>query len=137
MKTLNITNNINTPLLNERKKFLQNNESGYKYFNKTYVFKSHGNIYFIWAPKNFWEKTIEKSKTIATLGQVKRYNFTLPITKKEQIGALLRFAKTTDRYHNKTRNQYCITAKIPVFWRNFMPVLVKEGKIIHVWKEHI
>ncbi len=137
MKTLNISNNITTPLLNERKKFLQNNKSGYKYFNKTYVFKSHGNMYFISAPKWFWEKQIEKSKTITMLGQVKRYELTLPITKKEQIGASLRFAKTTDRYHNKSWNQYCITAKIPVFWRNFIPVLVKEGKIINVWKEHI
>jgi len=137
MKTLNISNNITTPLLKERTKFLQNNESGYKYFNKTYLFKSHKNIYFISAPKLFRQKTIEKSKTIAMLGQVKRYNITLPINKKEQIGASLRFAKTSDRYHNKSWNQYCITAKIPVFWRNFIPVLVKDGKIIEVFKEHI
>jgi hypothetical protein len=71
------------------------------------------------------------------LGQVKRYSVTVPITKKEQIGASLRFAKATDRYHNKSWNQYCITAKIPIFWRNFIPVLVKEGKIIDVFKEHI
>ena len=126
MKTLNISNNITTPLLNERTKFLQNNESGYKYFNKTYLFKSHKNIYFISAPKLFRQEKIEKFKTITTLGQAKRYNVALPITKKEQIGASLRFAKTTDRYHNKSRNQYCITAKIPVFWRNFIPVLIKE-----------
>jgi hypothetical protein len=68
---------------------------------------------------------------------VKRYNFTLPIVKKERIGWSIRFAKASDRYHNKTRNQYCITAKIPVFWRNFVPVVVKGEKIIHVFREFI
>lgn len=47
MKKLNIANNITTPLLDERTTFIRNNESGYKYFNKTYLFKSHGNIYII------------------------------------------------------------------------------------------
>jgi len=51
MKKLHITNNITTPLLKELTKFLTNSESGYKYFNKTYLFKSHGNIYLISAPK--------------------------------------------------------------------------------------
>lgn len=67
MKTLNTSNNITSPLLKERTLFLQKNESGYKYFNKTYIFKSHGNIYIISGPLFFWEKTIDKSKTIDTL----------------------------------------------------------------------
>lgn len=137
MKSLNISNNITTSLLKEWTTFLQKNESGYKYFNKTYLFKSHGNIYILWAPSLFWQKTIDKSKTIHTLGPIKRYNFTLAITKKEYIGGALRFAKSSDNYHNKTRNQYCITAKIPVFWRNYIPVIVKEEKIIHIFKEII
>ena len=47
MKNLNSSNNITTRLLTERTLFLQKNESGYKYFNKTYLFKSHGKIYII------------------------------------------------------------------------------------------
>lgn len=47
MKKIESSNNITTPLLKEWTMFLQKNESGYKYFNKTYLFKSHGNIYFI------------------------------------------------------------------------------------------
>jgi len=137
MKKLEISNNVTTTLLKEWTSFLQNKESGYKYFNTTYLFKAHGNIYFIAAPNEFWQKTIDKSKTIHTLGPIKRYNFTLAITKKEYIGGALRFAKSSDNYHNKTRNQYCITAKIPLFWRNHIPVIIKDEKIIHIYKEII
>ena len=67
MKTLARSNNITTPLLKERTNFLQKNESGYKYFNTTYVFKSHGKIYFISGPLFFWKKTINESYTIHKL----------------------------------------------------------------------
>ncbi len=67
MKKLESSNNITTPLLKEWTAFLQNNESGYKYFNKTYLFKSHGNIYIISGPLFFRQKTIATSKKIDTL----------------------------------------------------------------------
>lgn len=71
------------------------------------------------------------------LGIVKRYQRDLLISKPEWIGGTLRFAHAGDRYHGKTRNQYCITAKIPVFWRNAIPVIIQDEKIVHVFKEHI
>jgi len=85
MKTLNSSNNITTPLLKERTTFLQKNESGYKYFNKTYVFKSHGNIYFISGPLFFWQKTIDTSKKIDTLGNIERDGHTYEIKKQEYL----------------------------------------------------
>jgi hypothetical protein len=74
---------------------------------------------------------------MTTLGQVKRYDITLSIDDKKLIPSSLRFAQASDHYHGKTRNQYCITAKIPIFRRNFIPVLEKNDKIVHVWKEFI
>jgi hypothetical protein len=85
MKTLDRSNNITTPLLKERTKFLQDNESGYKYFNTTYLFKSHGKIYFISGPKTFREKTIDRSKKISTLGNIAREGKNYEIEKKEYI----------------------------------------------------
>jgi hypothetical protein len=123
--------------IRELTKFFTTAEQGFKYLQWTYFFVAHGKKYIISAPTDFWQKTVEKSKKIATLWQVKRYNFTLPIVKKERIGWSIKFAKSSDRYHNKTRNQYCITAKIPVFWRNFVPVVVKENKIVNVFREMI
>ncbi len=134
MKKLNIANNITTPLLDERTTFIRNNESGYKYFNKTYLFKSHGNIYIIWAPERFRKATVTKPIKIDTLGTIDREGTSYEIAKKEYLGAILRFPKAWDRYKNKTRNQWCINQKIPVFMRNFIPIIVKGKKIMHMFK---
>jgi hypothetical protein len=123
--------------IRELTKFFYTAEQWFKYLQWVYFFVAHGKRYIISAPSDFWKKPIEKSKKILTLWQVKRYNFTLPIVKKERIGWSVRFANASDRYHNKTRNQYCITAKIPVFWRNFVPVVVKGEKIVHIFKDNI
>lgn len=137
LRELKITHDMSIAQIRELTKFFTTAEQWFKYLQWTYFFIAHGKKYIISAPTDFWQKTVEKSKKIATLWQVKRYNFTLPIVKKERIGWSIRFAKASDRYHNKTRNQYCITAKIPVFWRNFVPVVVKGEKIVNVFKEMI
>lgn len=113
-KQLGIYNNITTPLLKELQKFLQKSESGYKYFTSTYLFKSHGKIYIIAAPKLFWQKKIKSSKKIDTL-------------------TVHRFPRKGDTIKGKTRNKWCINKKIPLFRRNFIPIIVKENQIIKVF----
>ena len=125
MKILNSSNNITTPLLKERTLFLQKNKSGYKYFNNTYLFKSHGNIYFISGPKFFWQKTIARSQKIHKLGNSDRDGEKYKIQKEEYLGAILRFPQKGDLYRKKTRNEYCINQKIPIFQRNFIPIIAK------------
>jgi phosphopantothenoylcysteine synthetase/decarboxylase len=85
MKKLESSNNITTPLLKERTMFLQKNESGYKYFNKTYLFKSHGKIYIISGPTFFWQKIIDRSYEITTLGNLNREGEIYDINKKEYL----------------------------------------------------
>ena len=137
LRELKITHDMSIAQIRELTKFFSTAEQWFKYLQWTYFFVAHRKVYAILAPPDFWQKTVEKSKKIATLWQVKRYNFTLPIVKTERIGWSVRFAKASDHYHNKTRNQYCITAKIPVFWRNFVPVVVKGEKIVNVFREMI
>jgi hypothetical protein len=132
MKMLQSSNNITTPLLKERTMFLQKNESGYKYFNKTYVFKSHSKIYYISGPSFFWQKTIATSHKINKLGNINREGETYEINKKEYLGASIRFPKKDDKYKKKTRNERCINQKIPIFQRNFIPIIVKRNQIIKV-----
>ncbi|MFA7298853.1 MAG: tRNA lysidine(34) synthetase TilS [Candidatus Absconditabacterales bacterium] len=134
MKTLDSSNNITTPLLKERTKFLQDNESGYKYFNKTYLFKSHGKIYFISGQKLFREKTIDTSQKITKLGNINREGQKYDIDKKEYLGAEIRFPKKGDTYKKKTRNEWCINQKIPIFQRNLIPIVVKKNQILKVFK---
>lgn len=114
LKQLWIYNNVSTALLNELMKFFTTAENGYKYFQGTYFFIAHGKIYIIQAPKNFRETYIKKTEKIW----------------KETY----RYPRANDRYKGKTRNQYCITQKIPLFRRNFVAVLEKDGKIIKVIK---
>lgn len=135
MKTLDKSNNITTPLLKERTTFLQKNESGYKYFNKTYVFKSHGKIYFIAGPTFFRQKTIDTSYKITKLEKIDREWKIYEIDKQEYINTTLRFPKKWDMYKKKTRNEYCINQKIPIFERNFIPIIVKWDQIIKVYKK--
>jgi len=115
MKKLHITNNVTTPLLDELTKFLKKSKSGYKYVNNTYLFKSHSNIYIISAPKAFREKTIDSEKKIDTT-------------------TVKRFPRKGDVYKGKTWNERCINQKIPVFWRNFIPILAKKNQIIKAFK---
>ena len=130
MKILNSSNNITTPLLQEWTLFLQKNKSGYKYFNKTYLFKSHGHIYFISGPTFFWQKTIASSQKIHKLGVINREGGKYTVQKKEYMGATLRFPQKGDLYRKKTRNEYCINQKIPIFQRNFIPIIAKWSQII-------
>lgn len=134
MKQLHISNNTTTALLNEISKFLRTKTSGYKYVNKTYFFKAHGNIYIISAPKLFREKTIDSSKKITTLGKITRGKTTYTIDKKEYIGTTIRYAKPWDSYKKKTRNEWCINQKIPIFRRKFTAILVKKNQIIKIFK---
>lgn len=110
MKRLHITNNVTTPLLNELTRFLTKGTSGYKYVNNTYLFKAHGEIYIISAPKAFREKTVDSEKKIDTT-------------------TVKRFPRKGDIYKGKKRNQRCINQKIPVFRRNFIPILAKKNHI--------
>jgi hypothetical protein len=47
---------------------------------------------------------------------------------------MLIFPKKGDLYRKKTRNEYCINQKIPIFRRNFIPIVVKWNQIIKIFK---
>ena len=72
---------------------------------------AHDQLYFFVGPHRFREKTIEADDQITTLKAGRRY---------PQAG---------DRYKGKTRNQFCVTQKIPLFWRNHIPVRVQDSQI--------
>lgn len=137
LEELHIIHDRSRRQIYELTKFFTTAKQGFKHIQGCYFFVAHKRIYIIQAVLDFRKKSVEKSKKILSIWPVQRYDFHLFIQKKERIGSIVRFAKPSDRYHNKTRNQYCITAKIPVFWRNFVPVVVKGEKIIHIFKEHI
>ncbi|MDR0608239.1 MAG: hypothetical protein LBG52_08105 [Candidatus Peribacteria bacterium] len=60
---------------------------------------------------------------------------TIEVNEERFLGSTLRFPQLGDRFAGKTRNRWCINQKIPLFWRNFIPVAVKDGNILHMRKE--
>lgn len=137
LNSLGISNNIKTSWIQELTTFLQQKDSGYKYFNNTYFFKSHGQIYIIKGPKLFRKKIIDKAKPIRIGEKGTREGICYDGNKAERKDTVLRYPKIGDTYKNKTRNQYCINQKIPIFWRNFIPVLTKKNHIITVYKDYM
>jgi len=135
IKKLWIYKNINSNFIKELHHFIINKDNRFKYFNQTYFWVSHGKIYIIWAPQNFWTKTIDKKVSINKLWNIKLWKLSINIDKKNLIGATIRFPKSWDKFKNKTWNQYCSNQKIPVFWRNFIPIVEKDWKIIYNFKD--
>ncbi|USN55962.1 MAG: tRNA lysidine(34) synthetase TilS [Candidatus Peribacteria bacterium] len=44
----------------------------------------------------------------------------------------MRFPKVGDKYGSKSLTKIFLNKKVPLFWRNFIPILEKEGKIVAV-----
>jgi tRNA(Ile)-lysidine synthetase-like protein len=92
--------------------FIKTANSWRKYFQGITVMLSHGKVYFFSAPLRFREKTLDKQEEMDTLHQVQR------------------FPQKNDSFKGKTRNKYCISQKIPLFRRNFIPIIAKGNKIV-------
>lgn len=124
--------NISSPLLEELQKFFKNSKDWHKYFNKTYFFIAHNKIYIISATKNFWKKTVKNAIKMWNK-ETQFWDFNI---RPEKIleWATIRYPKSWDRFRNKTFSQYCINQKIPIFRRNYLPVLEKNNKIIKIIK---
>lgn len=111
-KQLHASSGITSKTLQEFLPFVQTASKWRKAIQGVIVIIAHGKVYFFVASDRFREKTLDKDAKITTIGKGKRY-------------------PQKDDYHRwKTRNKYCITEKIPVFRRNFIPVLAKGNKII-------
>lgn len=93
-------------------KFIQNSKKWRKQINKTIIVIAHEKVYFFEAKPGFREKTVDKK------------------TKIDKEWLVQRYPQKNDKYRWKTRNKYCITEKIPLFWRNFIPVIAEWNKII-------
>ena len=132
LKELKIYSDIGTNFLNELLSFLKTKNDWYKYFNWTYFFVSHSKIYIINWPKLFWERVIDEEMEVKKLWKIKFWDFEIDIKDKNQIWSIIRFSKPKDIYKWKNLNKYLLNKKIPIFWRNYRPVIVKDKLIIEI-----
>ncbi len=130
LKKLNLSSNITEKTLNDLYDFFQNSKQGYKYVNGTYFFLSHSKIYIIKAKKDFWGKHIEKSIIIDRLWELEVWKETVSIDNPDYLWLEIRYPKSGDKLWSKSWTKYCINKKIPVFWRNFIPIVVDSNSII-------
>lgn len=110
--------------------FFHEAEQWYKYVNWAYFFISNGKIYIIKGKQNFWEKCIEKEIIIDKMWDVDIWKNVVKIDSKEFIWKTLRYPKFWDKKWSKSWWKYCINNKIPIFWRNFVPVIVDWNEIL-------
>lgn len=137
LKYLWIYFDISQTMLQDFLIFLQNSTKGYKYLNGVYFFKSHGQIYIIKAGQNFRQKKLAHIKKIDKIWIYEISWIKINIDDKKYIWWKLRFMKEGDVYRSKNLNKYFINKKIPIFWRNFIPLVIKDWEIQKVFTDII
>lgn len=97
------------------------------------VFNSHSQTYFIESIKPFWEKELKLEKQIKNswIQCFWKYKIDVP---EELVWSTIRFPKPWDHYKNKLLTKRAINEKIPIFWRNILPLAEKDKKIIFVFE---
>lgn len=112
--------------------WLQKGEDGFREIGNWILILAHQNYYLFHAKKQFWTKEIQLEKEIKAWWRQIFWLFYLEIPE-NLIGVTLRFPKAWDKFHGKSLTKWAINQKIPIFWRNTLPLAEKEGKIIFVW----
>ncbi len=122
LKRLWVAQNISSKSLSELTWFLIHKKSWHKFLNGVSFFVSHGHIYLIKAPRNFWKNYLDVGTPVVLF-----HNDFAHIVSHDIV---LRYPQWGDVFDGMTWNKYCIKHKIPVFWRKFITVKVKNGKIL-------
>jgi hypothetical protein len=113
--------------------FLWIKNTGYKYINWVYFFKSYGDIFIIKWEVLFWKKNIEEEKKINSIWLYVLWDFNIEINKKEYKNHILRFYKEWDKIYSKSITKYLNNNKIPIFWRKFIPLMVYKDIVKKVF----
>jgi hypothetical protein len=60
--------------------------------------------------------------------------FDLMIPRDELIWWEIRLPQEWDSFAWKKRSRWTLNQKIPMRWRDWIPLAIKDGKVIHMWK---
>lgn len=126
LKKLWVAQNITEKNLSEIVSFLNTKRSGYKFLNGVNFLVSHWNIYIVKASREFRKVQNAECKMQAD----------------ENFGdGRWRYPQKWDRFHGKTWKQFCICQKIPLFYRDWVPVCVEDREsdeidkiVAYFWK---
>ena len=130
LKRLWVAQNITKKNLTEIISFLNKNSSGHKFLNGVTFFVSHGEIYLIKARRDFWKEKINEGLMMNNEELFRDENTKMKWKR--------RYPRDWDRFHGKSWNQFCSRQKIPIFWRNRVPVCVEGETLVgYFWEGKI
>ncbi|RKW24761.1 tRNA lysidine(34) synthetase TilS [Candidatus Gracilibacteria bacterium] len=115
-----------------REKRYADKVQGYREYPGWTVFLSYGDMYFFQAEAKFWEEMLNQERELTKVGIQNFGPFSLEI-KEDMLGGILRFPRENDHFRGKTLKKRMINRKIPIFFRNSVPLVEKGGNIIVVF----
>ena len=122
----------------EWKDWLKTWENGYKYIWWVYFFIHEKQLFIIKAEKEFWKRKNNSEENIElkteSMGNIRFFGFNLQIPRNELIWWIVRLPQNWDSFAWKKWSRWALNQKIPMRWRDWIPLAIKDGKVIHMWK---
>ncbi len=129
---------ISAGVVNEWKNWLNKWENGYKYIWWAYFFIHEKHLFIVKAEKDFWKRKNNSDENsefkIETIDNIRFFGFDLEIPRDELIWWIVRLPLDWDTFSGKKWARRTLNQKIPMWWRNWIPLAIKDGKVIHMWK---
>ena len=125
-------------VVNEWKDWLNTWENGYKYIWWVYFFIHEKQLFILKAKKEFWKRKGNADENIIVwiknMENIRFFGFDLEIPRNELIWWEVRLPKDEDIFAWKKWSRWALNQKIPMRWRDWIPLAIKDGKVIHMWK---
>ena len=125
-------------VVNEWKIRLNKWENGYKYIWWVYFFIHEKQLFVVKAEKDFWKRKGNNEENIGVLiesiGNIRFLGIDLKIPRDELMWWIIRLPQDWDTFAGKKWNRRALNQKIPMRWRDWIPLAIKDGKVIHMWK---
>ncbi len=125
-------------VVNEWMNWLNNWENSYKYIWWVYFFIHEKQLFIIKAEKNFWKRKNDTEENIElkveSMRNIRFFGFDLEIPRDELIWWIVRLPQDWDSFVGKKWSRWALNQKIPMRWRDWIPLAIKDGKVIHMWK---
>jgi hypothetical protein len=68
------------------------------------------------------------------MNNINFFGFSLKIPRDELIWWEIRLPQGWDTFAWKNRSRWALNQKIPMWRRDWIPLAIKDGKVIHMWK---
>ena len=129
---------ISATVVSEWKEWLSKWENGYKYIWWVYFFIHEKQLFILKAEKDFWKRkdNIEENVElkVESMDDIRFFGFDLKIPRDELLWSVIRLPQDWDSFNWKSWHRWALNQKIPIWRRNWIPLAIKNGKVIHMWK---